>query len=208
MPLTALHNVSCLVLSQSPLVFFTADEDIFYPAAKKKWGEARLRTFDGGVFMPWSRGGKVDASTLNDGDQQVNKTRICMNAPLILSRTLPLTLTFTLTLHSSPINTNDTQAVLKAFLDWFALQSADRILYTYQSSFGKTAAESSDAPNLDVNHTRCLLAEDRWESVRSVAYGKKVDVEEWKVEWEEQAAQGVAYDISKVPGARSAKVEL
>ena len=89
MPLTALHYVSCLVLSQSPLVFFTADEDIFYPAAKKKWGEARLRTFDGGVFMPWSRGGKVDASTLNDGDQQVNKTRICMHecAPDSLSNT-------------------------------------------------------------------------------------------------------------------------
>jgi hypothetical protein len=128
-------------------------------------------------------------------------------APDSLSNTTPHT-----HLHTHPPlfshNTNDTQAVLKAFLDWFALQSADRILYTYQSSFGKTAAESSDAPNLDVNHTRCLLAEDRWESVRSVAYGKKVDVEEWKVEWEEQAAQGVAYDISKVPGARSAKVEL
>ena len=34
-------------------------------------------------------------------------------------------------------------AVLKAVVDWFALQRADRLVYTYQ--FGKTAAESSYA---------------------------------------------------------------
>ena len=50
-------------------VFFTADEDSFYAPAKARWGE-RLRTVDGGVFMPWSRGGKVDAATLGDGEEE------------------------------------------------------------------------------------------------------------------------------------------
>ena len=51
------------------------------------------------------------------------------------------------------------EAVRKAFVDWFAIQGAGFIVYTTGSSFGKTAAEASAAPNVDVGHARCTLAE-------------------------------------------------
>ena len=151
-------------------VFFTADDDAFYDPARAQWGERLLHT-DGGVFMPWSRGGKVDAKSLGEEAEA---------------------------------------AVLKAVVDWFALQRADRLVYTYQSSFGKTAAESSDAPNLDVNHTRCVIADERWQghprdSERGAEsadgeYRLATDAP-WVHEWAERASAGVAYDVSKVPGA-------
>ena len=78
----------------------------------------------------------------------------------------------------------DADAVLKAFVDWFALQAASRIVYTHQSSFGKTAAEASDAPNVDVNFTSCASAEAAgltWENLDTGAT--------------------VTYDTSGVPGA-------
>lgn len=80
------------------------------------------------------------------------------------------------------------QSVIKAFVDWFALQSASRIVYTHQSSFGKTAAESTTAPNVDVNYTRCVLVEAGRRS--------------WQSLWEEQSGSSMTYDTSKVPGAR------
>ena len=124
-------------------VFFTADDDKLYPLARDRWG-GRLRTHTGGVYMPWSRGGKVDAASLGKEDEA---------------------------------------AVIKAFVDWFALQGASRIIYTHQSSFGKTAAESAETPNVDVNFTRCAQAE-----ADGVVWGE---------------AQSVTYDVSKVPGARA-----
>lgn len=164
-------------------VFFTADDGALYAPARARWGE-RLLSVEGGVFMPWSRGGKVDASTLGEEDER---------------------------------------AVLKAVVDWFALKRAHRIVYTYQSSFGKTAAEASDAPNLDVNQTRCAASEMYWRqrvgeggagataegvtdegatangaTVESVAQGQAL----WEYEWSQVSANGVAYDLSQVPGAR------
>ena len=143
-------------------VFFTADEDHFYAVAKRQWG-TRVRTVEGGVFMPWSRGGKVDAASLGDAEQE---------------------------------------AVFKAIVDWFALQRAERIVYTHQSSFGKTAAESSDAPNIDVNHTRCLAADARWGAAGG---GEGGAAAVWEVEWGEAADGGVTYDTSAVPGAPSGR---
>jgi hypothetical protein len=127
-------------------VFFTADDDRLYPLARTRWG-GRLLTHTGGVFMPWSRGTRVDASSLGEDDEA---------------------------------------ALVKAFVDWFALQSASRIVYTHQSSFGKTAAEATDAPSIDVNYTRCATAE---------AEG---------VGWDTLPPRGTAitYDTSRVPGAR------
>ena len=49
-------------------------------------------------------------------------------------------------------------AVRKAFVDWFAIQDAGFIVYTTGSSFGKTAAEASAAPNVDVGLLRCATA--------------------------------------------------
>ena len=63
---------------------------------------------------------------------------------------------------ASTLGADDHAAVLKAIVDWFALLASERLVYTYQSSFGKTAAEASAAPNLDVNYTRCLKADERW----------------------------------------------
>lgn len=144
-------------------VFFTADEDSLYAPARRRW-DSRLIEFEGGVFMPWSKGGKVDAATLGDDDER---------------------------------------AVLKAIVDWFMLQRASRLVYTYQSSFGKTAAEASDAPNLDVNQTRCIAAEQLWSSRAEeggTGGGDGGQQQQWEYEWA-ATADGVAYDTSKVPGA-------
>ena len=54
---------------------------------------------------------------------------------------------------------DDERALLKAFVDWFALQSASLIVYTHGSPYGLAAAESSDAPAIDVNHARCRAEE-------------------------------------------------
>jgi hypothetical protein len=140
-------------------VFFTADDDSFYPTAKKRWGE-RLLTSGAGVFKPWSSGGKVDPASLGDADEA---------------------------------------AMLKAFVDWFALQRAARIVYTYQSSFGKTAAEATDAPNLDVNFTRCRTADERWGALPSAdgasGAAEADDEPPWlAAEWANAA--GVVYDTS------------
>ena len=67
-----------------------------------------------------------------------------------------------------------------------ATQAAHRIVYTHQSSFGKTAAEASTAPNIDVNFTRCVAAEadgSGWEDLH-------------------EGSHTMTYDTSKVPGAR------
>ena len=133
-------------------VFFTADDDTFYAPAAVRWG-ARLIKHDGGVYAPWSAGGKVDASQLTE-EAEV--------------------------------------AVLKAIVDWFALQAASRIIYTHQSSFGKTAAESSSAPNVDVNFTACARAEAAWGGGGGT----------WAEEWAERVGAGITYDVSRVPGAR------
>ena len=41
--------------------------------------------------------------------------------------------------------------MIKAVVDWFALEGAASIIYTTGSSFGKTAAESSSVINIDLN---------------------------------------------------------
>jgi len=122
-------------------VFFTSDDDDFYPAARKLWG-SRLREQSGEVYGPWSRGGAQSAEKLDEDDEN---------------------------------------AVIKAFVDWFALQQSSVIIYTYGSSFAKTAAEGSEAPNIDVNHTRCR-AEDAGVMAHAVPMNR------------------VTYDTSKVPG--------
>jgi len=61
-------------------------------------------------------------------------------------------------------------------------------VYTHQSSFGKTAAESNDAPNVDVNHTRCSQVE--------------AEGQPWQELWEVARTSTITYDTSKVPGAR------
>ena len=81
-----------------------------------------MREVKGGVYQAWSKGSKVDASSLGSKEEE---------------------------------------AVLKAFVDWFSLHRASMIVYTYGSSFGKTAAEGSDSPNVDVNQTRCANDEAR-----------------------------------------------
>ena len=90
------------------------------------------------------------------------------------------------------------------------------------------AAEASDAPNLDVNQTRCAASEVYWRqrvgeggagataegataegattnggtangaTVEGAAQGQAL----WEYEWSQVSANGVAYDLSKVPGAR------
>ena len=102
-------------------------------------------------------------------------------------------------MDASTLGADDHAAVLKAIVDWFALLASERLVYTYQSSFGKTAAEASDAPNLDVNYTRCLAADERWGDGEA-----PVIVPPWVVEWAE-AGGGVAYDVSRVPGAKEPK---
>ena len=86
----------------------------------------------------------------------------------------------------------DEEAVLKAFADWFALRYASVLVWTYGSSFGKTAAEASDAPNLDVNHTRCL--EDEATGIPGGSASPSVT--------------NMQYDVTKVPGAKGAQVSL
>jgi len=81
---------------------------------------------------------------------------------------------------------SDEEAVLKAFADWFALRHASLLVWTYGSSFGKTAAAASGAPNIDVNHTRC--AEDEATGVPGGSASPSVT--------------NVQYDVSKVPGAK------
>jgi hypothetical protein len=109
-------------------------------------------------------------------------------------------------------------AMLKAFVDWFALRRAGRLVYTHQSSFGKTAAEANDAPNVDVNHTRCGAADARWsaallagaaagDSAGSARAGSDADrlaarEAAWAAEWAAVSANGVTYDTSQVPGAK------
>ena len=70
------------------------------------------------------------------------------------------------------------------------------------------AAEASSAPNLDVNHTRCLAADARWAPAEAEAETRAP----WSVEWAEAVARGgVTYDVRGVPGARgyqADKVEL
>lgn len=110
-----------------------------------------MREVRGGVYQAWSKGSKVDASSLGSKEEE---------------------------------------AVLKAFVDWFSLHRASMIVYTYGSSFGKTAAEASDAPNLDVNHTSCLAAE--------------ADGRDWSNDLPERGAD-VSYDTSRVPGAANFK---
>jgi hypothetical protein len=87
---------------------------------------------------------------------------------------------------AATLEDRDEMAVVKAFVDWFALQRSARIVYTHQSSFGKTAAEATDAPNVDVNFTTCASAEDdglQWSDLPDVG-------------------ASITYDTSKVPGAR------
>ena len=55
----------------------------------------------------------------------------------------------------------------------------------------RQAAESSDAPNLDVNHTRCAAAETKWASATTSA--EDVDAH-WEAEWAD-AGSGVSYDV-------------
>ena len=62
---------------------------------------------------------------------------------------------------AAQIGETEEHAVIKAFVDWFALQRASLIVYTFGSSFGKTAAEGSESPNIDVNQTRCAADEAR-----------------------------------------------
>ena len=49
--------------------------------------------------------------------------------------------------------------MLKTFVDWFALAASTSVVFTYASAFGKTAAEASEAPTLDLNHTSCIVDE-------------------------------------------------
>ena len=76
---------------------------------------------------------------------------------------------------------------------------------------GKTAAESSDVPNLDVNHTRCKAADARWGALPPPPAQQDTkgddDAAPWlDAEWADSA--GVAYDVTKVPGAREESAEL
>ena len=89
---------------------------------------------------------------------------------------------------AATLGADDEAAMVKAFVDWFALQAASRVVYTHQSSFGKTAAESNDAPNVDVNHTRCSQVE--------------AEGQPWQELWEVARTSTITYDTSKVPGAR------
>ena len=89
---------------------------------------------------------------------------------------------------ATTLGADDEAAMVKAFVDWFALQAASRVVYTHQSSFGKTAAESNDAPHVDVNHTRCSQVE--------------AEGHPWQELWEAARTSTITYDTSQVPGAR------
>eukprot|EP00965_Chrysotila_dentata_P039100 1300001-Pleurochrysis_carterae.AAC.1 len=63
--------VECMgrwVPNSTAAVFFTADDDSLYPAADHHFG-ARLRTFEGSVYAPWSMGGKVDTASLGEKEE-------------------------------------------------------------------------------------------------------------------------------------------
>ena len=63
-------------------------------------------------------------------------------------------------------------------------------------------------PNLDVNHTRCVIADERWQATRATAK-EELRAQTASTGWPpramgpqaERASAGVAYDVSKVPGA-------
>lgn len=114
-------------------VFFTTDDDSLYEVAQRRW-RTRLTTQQGKVYRAWSQGSAVDARNLGEEDEVV----VCPTS------THPPS-------NVSSIRLLRQEAVLKAVVDWFALQGASSILYTTQSSFGKTAAESSSVINLDLN---------------------------------------------------------
>ena len=76
--------------------------------------------------------------------------------------------------------------MLKAFADWFVLRYASLLVWTYGSSFSKTAAEASPMPNLDVNHTRCI------EDEASGSFGGSAM----------PSTTNMQYDTTLVPGAK------
>ena len=71
----------------------------------------------------------------------------------------------------APLTLSDEKAVLKTFVDWFALESSTSLLFTYGSSFGKSAAEASDAPSMEVNHTRCTQDETAGRNWSNAIFG-------------------------------------
>jgi len=78
--------------------------------------------------------------------------------------------------NPSGLGPDDELAVIKTFVDWFALESSTSIVYTYASSFGKTAAEASDAVAIDVNHTRCIADERLGRNRTNTVLGSRVSV--------------------------------
>jgi len=91
----------------------------------------------------------------------------------------------------STLSEKDEEAVLKAVVDWFALEAATSIIYTTGSSFGKTAAESSSVINIDLNHTKC---NDHFAAGR-----------DWSNAWPTDPSV-VSYDTSLVPGAKNSAI--
>ena len=83
--------------------------------------------------------------------------------------------------------------MLKAVVDWFALERASSIVYTTASSFGKTAAEASSVINIDLNHTKCLA---------HAAAGR-----DWSNAWPTDPSL-VSYDTSAVPGAKGSSLPI
>ena len=67
---TAERIIGCMArwVPEGSPVFFTADDDTLYPAARRRWGDL-LRSHEGNVFDPWSKGGKVDVRTLGEKDE-------------------------------------------------------------------------------------------------------------------------------------------
>ncbi|KAL1521746.1 hypothetical protein AB1Y20_021401 [Prymnesium parvum] len=90
-------------------------------------------------------------------------------------------------IDASKLKDDDEEAVLKAVVDWFALEASTSIIYTTGSSFGKTAAESSSVVNIDLNHTKCRA---------HAAAGR-----DWSNAWPTDPS-AVSYDTSLVPGAK------
>jgi len=79
--------------------------------------------------------------------------------------------------NASLLGVAEERAVIKAFVDWFALERAKLLVYTFGSSFGKTAAEASDSPNIDVNQTRCKADEETGGSAHAAASAPRVTYE-------------------------------
>tara|TARA_B110001452_G_scaffold177498_1_gene148894 strand:+ start:58 stop:1458 length:1401 start_codon:yes stop_codon:yes gene_type:complete len=88
---------------------------------------------------------------------------------------------------AQPLRSEEEDAVIKAFADWFALRYASLLVWTYGSSFSKTAAEASGMPNIDVNSSRCV--EDEATGVRG---GSAMP-----------SSTNVQYDTTLVPGAKN-----